>query len=420
MGAELAAEAGTLPSRVPARPVDGRPNIILMIGDDHGYPYFGFTGHPTVQTPNLNALAESGTLFTRVHTTASTCPPSLNTLLTGLYPTQFQSRMKQLRRTGHAGLRKHRASAFVETLPRVLAQRGYVSFQAGKFWDGSATQAGFTDGTVTELEASHHGGDATFGRDSIEPALRFIDSNLDRPFFLWFAPMLPHTPFNAPERYRASYVDAKISATAKSYYANCTWFDDLVGQLLRHLEERRLSENTLVVYISDNGWDQPEKGLGPGDKGKDTMHEQGFRTPLIFRWPGRVPAGRVFDRFVSAVDVFPTLLSFAGATEVPPGRLGIDLRPLIEGGDAPIRNELVGRMHRKVKRAAIDSYYLTNGRWHYIWNALDDEEELFDKKRDPEEQVNVRDSHPEVARELRERIKSWEREAVAAFGRDKD
>ncbi len=409
------ADDGDASKTPPRRPAEDRPNIILLIGDDHGYPYFGFTGNEVIRTPNLDALSKAGTTFTRAHTTASTCPPSLNTLLTGLYPVQWKSRVRQLTRTGHPGLKRHAAIEYVATLPRVLAERGYVSFQAGKFWEGPATLAGFTSGTVAELKDAYRGGDHHFGRESIDPALQFIDENADRPFFLWFAPMLPHVPFNAPDRFRALYADEKLSNAARSYYANCTWFDELVGQLLRHLDERKLRQNTLVVYISDNGYDQPATGRGQGTKGKDSMHEQGFRTPLVFNWPGHVPAGKVLDRFVSSTDLFPTLCDFAGIEQLPVGREGTDLRPLLAGGNAPERRELIGRAHRKTKKSPTHSYYVTNEDWHYIWNALTGEEQLFAKANDENEETNVLAEHPTVARDLRARIEQWEREVTAPF-----
>ncbi len=409
--AGIAGEPAATPVHTP-RETGGRPNIILLIGDDHGYPYFGFTGSDIVQTPNLDALARHGTTFTRAHTTASTCPPSLNTLLTGLYPTQWQTRVRQLRLTGHPRLRRHQAIEYVATLPKVLEERGYVSFQAGKFWEGPATLAGFTAGTVVEPEQAYKGGDHNFGRQSIDPALRFIDENAERPFFLWFAPMLPHTPLDAPERYHAPYVDAEISRAEKLYYANCTWFDDLVGKLVRHLDHRGLRKNTLLVYISDNGFDPT--ATRHRNKGKHSMHEQGFRTPLVFNWPDHVPEGRVVDQFISSTDVFPTLCGFAGVEEIPTGRHGTDLRPLLNGGRVAERAHLIGKMHRKVAPETL-SYYVTNADWHYIWNVQTGEEQLFDKKKDPQEDRNVFANHPEVAAKLRAQIAPWERAANAPF-----
>jgi uncharacterized sulfatase len=398
-----------------------------LIGDDHGYPYYGFTGNEIVRTPNLDGLARGGTVFPFTHTTGSICAPSLNSLLTGLYPIQWQRRMSGLRALGFRGVRRRNAIGYVPTLPRILGEAGYASFQAGKYWEGSHTLAGFTEGTVTSPEAAQRGGDHAFGRKGIQSMLDFIDRNAARPFFLWFAPMLPHAPFDPPDEYRKLYRGNNLSPSAEAYYANCSWFDDLVGQLLHHLETRGLRERTLVVYLSDNGWDQPPFA-GPGTKGKATMHELGFRTPLVFHWPGHVPAGAKIDRLVSTVDLLPTLCDYAGA-RTPAGLPGIDLRPAIEGRAAPERDALFGMMawrgesgegaplsNAPGRGAKLWAYYFRDRDWHYIWYAAGDDgkDELYDKRRDPGEDHDVSGEQADKTGELRRRIRDWEKAALDA------
>ena len=329
---------------------------------------------------------------------------------------QWKRRLQQLGVQGQ--LERRTAIAKVATLPRLLGEVGYVSFQAGKFWEGPARLAGFTEGTVVDIERAKRGGDVELGRRTIAPVLEFIDRTRDggRPFFLWFAPMLPHAPFDAPKRYRRLYRGKGLSRPAKVYYANCSWFDDVVGELLRHLERQGLRESTLVVYLSDNGWDQPPSARAPGKKGKGSMHELGFRTPLILSWPGHIPAGRVDDRLVSSVDLFPTLADYGGVRRLPPGRTGIDLRPLLEGSPGRARESLIGKVDRRRKGEAKDpAYYFRDRRWHYIWSPGQDTELLFDKPVDPEENRDVAPDHPELLEAFRKRIQDWERRVLEPF-----
>ena len=399
----------------PAASTADRPNIVLLIGDDHGFPYFGFMGSEIVRTPNLDSLARAGTVFPMMHNTASLCAPSLNTLLTGFYPVQWRHRLQALRASGRSTWRRT-AIERVATLPRVLGRAGYESFQAWKFWEGTYEVAGFTKGTVDDPLVARAGGDLRFGREGIQPVLDFIDESNDRPFFVWFAPMIPHVPLDPPERFLALYREAGLSDQAQRYYASCSWFDDLVGQLVRHLESRGLRERTLIVYLSDNGWEQAPHAKLAGAKAKGTFHEQGVRSPLVFHWPGRVPAGRVDDRFVSSIDVFPTLADYGGAA-MPPGRMGIDLRPSIEGGSAPKRSVLIGMHEWQSKGSAAKeiSYYLRSPEWHYIWKATAGSDELYDKARDPDETRNVASEHAAVIADFRHQIDAWEREAISTL-----
>lgn len=406
----------------PPAPDTERPNIILLIGDDHGFSDFGLTGSELVKTPNLDDLATGGTVFLRTYSTSNVCAPALGTLLTGLYPAQWDHRLRWLRGVSGGQIRRANAIESFATLPRLLGTQGYVSFQAGKFWESSAKAAGFTAGTVNDPKRKPLAGDGRFGRDSIAPALDFIDANAARPFFLWFAPMLPHIPHDPPERLLREYDGKGLSPKARAYYANCTRFDELVGRLVSHLKKRGIRERTLLVYLSDNGYEQKPKAKRVGTHGKETMHEPAFRTPLVFNWPGHLPAGRVDDRLVSFVDLFPTLLDYGGVSGVPAGRLGIDLRPLLEGGDAPPRSVVIGEVYRPEKRGGPKkrSSYLRSDRWHYIWFETDRREELYDKNADPEESKNVVADHPDVAADFRRQVTEWKTEvtqAVAGIGR---
>ena len=400
-----------------------RPNVVLAIGDDHGYPYFGFMGDGIVRTPNLDRLAEGGVVFTTAYVAASVCEPSLRALLTGAEP------FARLPRSFSEVMQPS------NTLPGLLGQHGYSSFQAGKLWQPSYRRAGFTDGTKGEkLEGGGFeramGGRAglAVGRSTMQPVYDFIDRNERAPFLLWFAPMLPHRPWNAPEKVLARYdaVARELSPSALAYYANISRFDDALGELVDYLDRKGLRSRTLIVYLSDNGFQQgPQETFAPEslDHAKDSMAEMGFRTPIIFNWPGHIPAGVVRDDLVSSLDLFPTLLDFAGVPR-PADRVGIDLRPALERGAAVPRTEIVGVMLRTrpisvgqpPKPQARRAYFVRSARWHYAQYAEEGTEQLFDLKTDPRELHDVVTDHPEEAQGFRERIERWQSERSTTGG----
>ncbi|UCE87525.1 MAG: sulfatase-like hydrolase/transferase [Deltaproteobacteria bacterium] len=398
----------------PQRP----PNLVLIIGDDHGYPDFGFMGSPYVQTPRLDRLAREGTLFTRGFTTASVCRPSLRSLLTGLHPIQWDFRVEQLRREGTRRPPLEQIRDFA-TLPRRLAQRGYASFQGGKYWEASYALGGFTHGMQDAGEGPHSSG--SLGRTTMEPLYEFIDAHREHPFFVWFAPKLPHVPHDAGPRYRSRYENADLTTAAIAYYANITRFDDVVGQLLDYLEANGLRKSTLVVYLADNGWDQGPRAPGrksrDGPKGKTSMHELGFRTPIIFSWPDRVGAGVVRDELVSSVDLMPTLLDYAGA-EIPAELPGHSLRPVIEGTGPWTRSAVIGGMSLAAHRYSEDptpdadprapALFLRSSRWRYIWYPELGRHELYDLDADSDEQHDVVEQNRVLATLFQAQIQRWQ------------
>ncbi|MCP4035694.1 MAG: sulfatase-like hydrolase/transferase, partial [bacterium] len=321
------------------------PNIVLVIGDDHGYTDFGFMGSPIAHTPELDRLAQEGVAFTHGFNTSSACRNSLLSMLTGLHPIQWDARRQQLLRAGIVHAENQLITEFA-TLPRLLGERGYVSFQAGKYWEGAFSSGGFDAGTTEPLPdavVNETGGlpelsggrGLGIGRSTMEPVFEFLEAERDGPFFLWFAPMLPHLPHNPKPRDLAPYENRRLTDSARLYYGTITRFDRTVSRLLDALRERDLLDETLVVYLADNGWDQrpgySREGQLDGPRGKKSIYELGFRTPIVFHWPRSIAGGRRFDARVSTVDVFTTLLDVAGA-KPPPDRMGRSLWPSVAQG----------------------------------------------------------------------------------------
>lgn len=423
--------ASSVVSAAPAaEPPERPPNLVLVIGDDQSYRDFGFMGSQVARTPRLDRLAAEGTVFTLGYSTASLCKPALRTLLTGLLPIQFEAIARE------RGSRADPAQGEwdierLETLPRILASRGYASFQAGKYRDGPYTTAGFTEGMNREPGA--HEGDA-LARETMQPVFDFVDRSAQRPFFLWFAPKIPHLPHDPPQRFLDLYAEAGLPPGTADYYGSVSWFDWSVGALLDHLEARGLRENTLVVYVVDNGWQElPDAPFGEridpnvfllgGPKGKASFYDEGFRTPIVFAGPG-VPAGRRIDSLVSIVHLFPTLLDYAGA-DAPRDRASISLRPALEGRRPPPGGPVIGHV-RLVRSDRPDGtrvaesdmvpggFFVRTEDWHYFWSEAG-EHALFSLGVDPEENEDVVATHPDFARKHRARIRRWMRRLGIPF-----
>lgn len=425
-----------LPSQ-PTRP----PNIVLLIGDDHGWPYFGFMGSKDVLTPNLDALAARGTLFTRGHSASSVCLPTLSTMLTGLTPYQYEvsggfHRKTPMTPAVEMELTRKLLTSDPELLPRLLAARGYASFEGGKFWTVTHDQAGFTSGMTAQntdnsklhpvlVLAGAEG--LALGRTTNQPVYDFIDQNADRPFFLWYAPMLPHSPMDPPEKYLRQYDNRPdLSPSAKKYYANCTRFDEAAGELLNYLRDKNLLDNTIILYFNDNGWEQPPttdftgNPLGTalaGDHGKLSMHEFGFRTPILLSGPGILP-GKRHTGLVSQTDLYATILDYASALPQNRGD-GHSLRPTAEGRENFSRPEIIGSMIQvrvsPERPAKTDNpwgnpelaFYRTTDRWHFILYESRGTHALYDKSTDPDELNDVSAQHPDIVAESKSAIEKW-------------
>ncbi|MEO0696430.1 MAG: sulfatase-like hydrolase/transferase [Pseudomonadota bacterium] len=449
---------------VPRRP-DGPPNIVLIIADDLGWPYLGFLGDENVVTPNMDIIGNGGAVFEVGHSTSNHCRPTLQTLITGLYPVQYEQRANAIanekmttieipeeadtERERNILRRQYETSAIeqFQTLPRHLAKAGYASHQSGKWWEQSYAHGGFTEGMTQtwDWQDATELGDRWFftfmggrgneiGRETMVPVTDFIKENAEEPFFVWYGPALPHTPLNAPDRFYKYFEDRdNLSESAKLYYANIAWFDWGVGKLLDSLREERVLDNTLIVYINDNGWEQAGDVeyadnhitfANGGPRGKGSFFETGFRTPIIFYWRGKITAIRDQQQLASALDVMPTILDYAGL-EIPSELPGYSLRPAIEGHglDAP-RKAFIGKMtqHRAGTNfrgqqddttkdhmgAALDGYYRRDLAWHFVWLPQKDEVALYNLTDDPGQLVDVSESNEDLVTRFKADIITWQ------------
>jgi arylsulfatase A-like enzyme len=385
-----------------------RPNVLMIIGDDWGYPDYGFMAHPDVKTPNLDRLAAEGCLFPNGYTPTSLCRASLATILTGQYGHQH----KICCNDPPEGVARDAMLPFLKNspaLPRLLGDTGYKSFQTGKFWEGAYQNGGFTHGMTTK---GRHGDDGlTIGRQSLAPILNFLD-RADKNWLIWYAPMMPHEPHTPPARLLKKYAVAGRDLRLAKYYAMCEWTDETIGTLWQSLEYRGLTRNLLTVFVVDNGWVQSQgpakKGDQFGTRSKNTPYEAGVRTPVILHWPGEILPGRR-DDLVSTVDLAPTILNAAGAA-VPKGVSGVSLLPVARGRVPLARDAVFGEIyvHTALKLddpvANLTHRWVRQGNWKLIESAKGAVPELYDLAADPGEKTNLATTKPDVRLRLQKRL----------------
>ncbi len=405
-----------------------RPNILYVISDDQAWTDYGFMGHDVIQTPHLDRLASQSATFTRGYVPASLCRPSLATLITGLYPHQHKIVGNDPLYEGNRRNQRFRDPEYlannerlirrieeVETLPRMLATVGYRSLQTGKWWEGQPSRGGFTAGmTHGDPEKGGRHGDVglTIGRQGLEPIFDFIEESEDQPWFVWYAPFLPHSPHNPPERLLKKYTSPGKSAHVARYQAMCEWFDETCGELLTYLDEKGLAENTLVVYVTDNGWIQDPDSPRYAPRSKRSPYDGGLRTPIMLRWPTHIKPGRYRQTLVSSIDLVPTILAAAGVepTEQMPGLNLIQVcRNKGETSREAVYGEIFDHDVPDVERPAAGLQYrwIVRGEWKLILPAGDEPAELYHITEDPHEARNLASEHPERVQALSAAINQW-------------
>ena len=426
------------------------PNIVLIISDDQAWNDYGFMGHETIETPHLDQLAAESVLFRRGYVPTALCRPSLMTLATGQFAhthgitgndpsPKYAERNSTLYQQRRAQLISY-IDRF-ETLPSVLGQRGYVSHQSGKWWEGNHRRGGFTDGMTRGFPepGGRHGDDGLeIGRKGLQPIKAFVDRATaeEKPFFLWYAPFLPHTPHNPPERLLNKYKAITESVPVAKYYAMCEWFDETCGELLGMLDEKGLRDDTLVIYVTDNGWIQNPERNGYAPRSKQTPYEGGIRTPIMFRWPGTLAAA---DRpeLVSSIDLYPTILAAAGA-EIPSPRPGLNLLPNLKNNLGIARSSITGEgfahdiANIEKPEASLLYRWVIEERWKLLLTydgevnryqsshpRTERRPQLYDLLADPWESKNLAGENPALVERLVAKLDRWypvkERKVLTAF-----
>ncbi len=412
----LAAVAGTALAQT------AKPNVILIMTDDQGWGDLSLHGNPHLKTPNIDRIARDGMQFTQFHV-CPVCSPTRSSLLTGRYNY----------RTGIVDTYLGRSMMRPEevTLAEMLGPAGYRTGIFGKWHLGDnyplrATDQGFADSLVIKGGGLGQPSDFPGGGSYTNPILlrngkpervdgyctdiffretmRFVEANRSRPFFVYLPTNAPHTPLEIEEKYAAPFRAAGLDEITAKVYGMVVNIDENIGRLTAKLKELALEENTIVIFLTDNGPQQRRyNGTMRGLKG--TVYDGGTRVPFFVRWPGKVKPGTQNDRLAAHIDVVPTVLEACGVTAPAAAKLdGRSLLPLLRGGSAaawPDRT-MFFQWHRGDAPERFRACAARNQRWKLV-----DGKALFDLQADPSEAKDVSAEHPDVVAKLRQDYERW-------------
>jgi len=424
--------------------VKPKPNIIFIMADDLGYGDLGCYGQKKILTPKIDKLAAEGTLFTQVYAGSTVCAPSRCSLMTGMH-------------NGHNRIRDnlpHNVWLRPDdvTVAEVLKQAGYKTGGIGKWGLGNPGSWGIPNyqgfdyfyGHLNQDQAHFYYPDYLWENDKVvllekvvienevgklrgnrggknvyythdlftEKAVSFIKQHREDPFFLYLAYTIPHFsdyPKNSPEHFIVPsdepYTNKDWPQTARNYAAMITRMDRDVGRIMKLIKKLGIDENTIVFFTSDNG---PYKGSPIPIEffdsnaifrgGKRDLYEGGIRIPMIVRWPGKVPAGRVSDQVWAFWDFLPTAAELAGLS-APKGIDGISMLPALLGKKQKSHDYLYwdyGHVRKTYKQA------VRMGNWKGIRNGLGTPIELYDLSKDPGESQNVASKYPQIILQIKE------------------
>lgn len=409
-----------------------RPNVLLIISDDHGWADYGFMGHPQIATPRLDRLAAESITFQRGYSPVPLCRPSLASIATGLYPHQHgvTGNDPDLPERGVNAMAQRMNPKFARyyqtiienfarrpNFVRDLTSRGYLALETGKWWEGDPVKtAQFTHAmTQGEVKGSRHG-DAglDIGRKGLAPICQFIEQAGSAPWLVWYAPMLPHAPHTPPDPLLQKYLKVAPSEPVARYWACVEWFDQTCGELLDHLDKSGQRDNTIVIYTTDNGWIQnPDAANRSAPRSKLTPYEGGVRTPIMISWPGRLKPRMDKEHLASNVDLWPTLASLL-QVPVPQGLPGIDLCDERAVAD---RHCVFGEQYAHniadvdQPTRSLQMRYVIDGWWKLIVpeprNSPLAKAELYDLRKDPWEKDDLAKEQPDRVAELRRTLDQW-------------
>jgi len=415
---------------------NAKPNIVFILADDLGYGDLGCYGQQKILTPMLDKLAEEGTRFTQAYAGSTVCAPSRCCLMTGLH-------------NGYGRIRDNIPHGiFLQpddvTIAEVLKQAGYRTGAIGKWslgnpgsW-GVANYQGFDYfyGHLNQDQAHFYYPDYLWENDQVvllrgnrggnrgdythdlftDKALRFIEENKQKPFFLYLAYTIPHwsdydrdSPDSQVVPSDAPYTDRDWPQVEKNYAAMVTRLDRDVGRIMDLLKTLAIDQNTIVFFTSDNGPSAERlhkveffDSNGPLRGVKRDLYEGGIRVPMLVRWPGHVPADRVTDQVWAFWDVMPTLAELAGLPP-PKGIDGISMLPTLLGREQKEQHGYLywdyGHVRDEYKQA------VRFGDWKAVRNGREAPLELYDLTKDIAETRSVAQERPDVVSQIEQIIK---------------
>ena len=419
-----------------------KPNILFIFSDDWGWGDLSCHGHPYVKTPNIDRLAKEGTDFQRFIVASGVCSPSRTAVMTGHFPARYKI-------DGHFAWVPSNAKRgmpdwldpSVTTIPRLLQKSGYATAHYGKWHlandmiPDSPTPAAYG---YDEYGAFNCSGEQMPVHEDAMHASTFIEKSVaaQKPFFINLWVHEPHTPFHTVPKYEWRFRDME-SREDQIYASVLSHADDRIGQVLDTLDRLKITDNTLVIFSSDNGparaskagelklsydtatgagWGiHAAKGITAGRKGyKASLFEGGINVPFIARWPGKIPAGKIDnDSLISAVDLLPTFCSLAGV-KLPANYQpdGVNQAQVLQGQqEAKIREKPLFWKSGSNKKSETHwvSYAVAHQQWKFVTNADGSQQELYNIVADPYEKTDVKESHPETLAELTKLLTNWKK-----------
>ena len=400
-----------------------RPNIIVIIGDDMGYADIGPHGCKDIPTPGFDALAKNGVRCTSGYVSGPYCSPTRAGLLTGRYQQRFGHEFNP----GPEPNDEIGLPLSETTLPDRLKAAGYRTGMVGKWHLGTAKQFqppsrgfeeffGFLGGSRSYFplpNANNVGAAMRRGYDPIEEkdpyttdaftreATAFIEKHAKEPFFLYLAYNAVHGPMHATEKYLSRFPNVQDEGR-RTYCAMMSAMDDGIGEVLKTLDENKLTENTLVFFVSDNGGptgvNSSSNAPLRGDKAQ--TWEGGIRVPYLVQWKGTLPAGKTYDQPVIQLDICTTALAAAGAEPKDAKLDGVNLLPYLKG-------DKTDQPHDALYWRFGDQMAIRSGNYKLVQGRGAEKPMLFDLAADIGETKDLSAEKPEVAKELADKYAAW-------------
>lgn len=398
-----------------------KPNIVLILSDDHGYGSVGCQGLRFIPTPNMDSIAKAGVRFTNGYVTCPVCSPTRAGLMTGRYQQRF----------GHednpgpipAAAPNFGLPESEKTLADYLKEQGYATGVVGKWHLGHRpachpNKRGFdefygflhgahsyTDPGIGGLDPIQRNGKPVDEKEYLtdafaREAVSFIERHKAEPFFLYLPFNAVHSPLEAPERYAKSF-EGVTGPKARKWAGQLKAMDDAVGRVLGALRKSGVEEETLVFFLGDNGG-YPLGNLdlnAPLSGRKGDTYEGGVRVPFMMQWKGHLPAGTVYGKTVSSLDVLPTAVVAAGGK--PAANVeGVDLLPFVE-------QKRTGTPHEALYWRFVERSGARVGDWKLV-RMGDGSDRLFDLSKDIGEKNDLAKTRPDKLKELQEAYRKWD------------
>jgi len=394
------------------------PNVIIIMSDDQGWGDFSFNGNKNLNTPNIDGIAKSGVSFDYFYV-SPVCSPTRAEILTGRYHS----------RGGISGTSagKERLNLDETTIAQIFKSAGYKTGAFGKWHNGSQFPYhpnargfdefyGFTSGhwgNYFSPPLDHNGklvkGNGFIIDDFTDKAIDFIKLNQDESFFLYIPYNTPHVPMQVPDRWWDNFKEKEILNFSnnpenedlnftRATLAMCENLDWNVGRILDMLKKLNLENNTIVVFLNDNG-PHSERWNGGLKGGKGSTDEGGIRSPLFIRWPDKIPEAKQVKNIAGAIDLLPTLSDLAEINfHFKKALDGQSLKSLILENDIIFKDRLI--------------FSTWNGKTSVRNNQfrLDHEGNLFDIEKDPTQSINLKDEHSQIAETLKNKVDLWNKE----------